>query len=104
MLDFYADWCIACKELDRFTLSNPRVQALLRQMMVLKADVSQNSMEDKNIMKHYHVIAPPTLIFFDEKGHEIKKARIVGVISAKQFERHLKQNGLVSSPIKAPPP
>ena len=88
LLDFYADWCIACKEMDRFTFSDRAVQQQLKHFIVLRADVTHNDVKDKKLQKHFKVIAPPTLIFFKD-GHEIKYSRIVGAKSAEAFSRHL---------------
>lgn len=90
MLDFYADWCIACKEMETFTFSNPKVKKMLKSFILLQADVTANDMDDKALESYYGVIAPPTLIFFNRQGKEIKHARIIGEISAEKLIRHLK--------------
>lgn len=89
MLDFYANWCIACKEMEKKTFSNPEVQALLKNMVVLQADVTANDVEDKTLLQRLGVIAPPTILFFDSKGTEITSSRIVGEMDAKEFKKHL---------------
>jgi len=91
MLDFYADWCIACKEMDRYTFSDPQVQAGLSNMMVLRADITHNNTDDKALMRRYGVVAPPTLLFFNDQGDLIDSATIVGEMNAKGFNDHLKQ-------------
>ena len=88
LLDFYADWCIACKEMDHFTFSNAMVRQALKPFIVLRVDVTKNDQQDKALMKRFHVIAPPTFIFL-KKGCEIKKSRLVGESAANDFIRHL---------------
>lgn len=91
MLDFYADWCISCKEMDHFTFANPQVMQELKRFTLLRADVTKNDMEDKMLERHFRVVAPPTILFFNKNGKEIKKARIIGEMSATKFLAHLKQ-------------
>lgn len=90
MLDFYADWCVACKEMDAYTFSNPRVKTALGNFVLLRADVTANDATDKSLEKQYGVIAPPTILFFDKNGVEIPAARIVGEMNANEFLKHLK--------------
>ncbi len=91
MLDFYAEWCIACKEMDATTFVDPKVQKLLLQhFFILQADVTANDKMDKVLMKKSGVIAPPAILFFDKDGKEIKPYRIVGEISPKKFAEHLR--------------
>lgn len=89
MLDFYADWCIACKEMDHFTFTDPDVKKRLANFVRLRADVTANDMEDKALEKYYDVVAPPTILFFDANGNEITQARIIGEMSASKFLKHL---------------
>lgn len=91
MLDFYADWCIACKELEAGAFSDPHVKALLKNTVLLQADVTRNDMNAKNLQQHFGVVAPPTILFFNAQHREIKSARIVGALSARNFITHLKQ-------------
>ena len=77
MLDFYADWCVACKEFDRFTFSQPAIQAKLQNLVLLRADLSSNSAENMVIMQQYGVIAPPTILFFQD-GSELQNSRVIG--------------------------
>lgn len=77
MLDFYADWCVSCKEMERFTFSDPKVQARLKDAVLLKADVTANSAADKALLKRFGLFGPPGLIFFDPSGKEIAY-RVVG--------------------------
>lgn len=85
MLDFYADWCISCKEMERFTFTDPAVQARLRQMVLLQADVTANSDADKALLKRFGLFGPPGIIFFDRQGKEIQGQRVVGFQSADVF-------------------
>ncbi|MDP1573557.1 MAG: protein-disulfide reductase DsbD [Coxiellaceae bacterium] len=77
MLDFYADWCVACKEFDRFTFSQPAVQAKLQNVVLLRVDLTPNSAENAAIMQYYGVIAPPTILFFQD-GKELPNSRVIG--------------------------
>lgn len=88
MLDFYANWCVSCHELEEFTLQNPEVQKKLRHMILLRVDITDNSVENTAIMQHYGVIAPPTILFFRE-GKELAQARIIGYQSASVFLKKL---------------
>src|SRR3990167_2214793 len=85
LLDFYADWCITCKEINDQIFNNPTVQKQLSHFMLLRADVTQNDAQDKQLQQYFNVIAPPTLLFFTQNGHEITPARIVGEVSVRTF-------------------
>ncbi|HED16375.1 MAG TPA: protein-disulfide reductase DsbD [Gammaproteobacteria bacterium] len=89
MLDFYADWCISCKEFDKYVFSDPEVQNMLANTVVLQADVTDNDDVDKALMKHYGIIGPPTILFYDKSGTEMKRYRVVGEMTAQQFMDHL---------------
>jgi len=89
MVDFYADWCVNCKELEQFTFSDKRVQERLKSFLLLKVDVTKNSQIDKAMMKHFGIFGPPALLFFQGK-EEIKNLRIVGFKSADEFLKHIK--------------
>jgi len=97
LLDFYADWCISCKEMDRFTFQNAEVIEKLKTFVLLRADVTHNDAEDKKLQKKYGVIAPPTILFFDLHGKEIKNSRIVGEMSADAFLSHLQSLSMEST-------
>lgn len=89
MLDFYADWCIACKEWNVDTFSNPRVQQALANFKLLRADVTQqNTMENRLLQQHFNVIAPPTILFF-RNNQEIPNSRIVGYQQSTVFLKSL---------------
>ncbi|WP_345812019.1 protein-disulfide reductase DsbD [Paraburkholderia sp. PREW-6R] len=83
MLDFYADWCVSCKEMEKFTFSDPRVQARLKQMNLLRADVTANNPDDQTLLKRFSLFGPPGIIFFDPSGKEV--LRVVGYESADTF-------------------
>jgi thiol:disulfide interchange protein DsbD len=83
MLDFYADWCVSCKEMEKFTFSDPRVQAKLKQMNLLRADVTANNVDDQTLLKRFSLFGPPGIIFFDQGGKEV--LRVVGYESADKF-------------------
>jgi thioredoxin:protein disulfide reductase len=85
ILDYYADWCASCVAMDRHVFSHPAVQHQLKHYVLLRADLSANTMNDEQLLKTYDVIAPPTVIFFDSTGHELNSQRIVGEVDAKEF-------------------
>jgi thiol:disulfide interchange protein DsbD len=89
MLDFYADWCVSCKEMERNTFSNPAVQTQLNAMTTLQIDITQNSAADKDLLKRFGLYGPPAIVFFDPKGHEITDSRVVGYQDAPAFLRTL---------------
>lgn len=83
MLDFYADWCISCKELERFTFSDPAVRQKLSGVVLLKADVTANNAEDKALLKRFGLFGPPGIIFFDKQGQE--SGRVIGFQKPEKF-------------------
>ena len=89
MLDFYADWCISCKEMEAFTFSDAGVQAILAETVLLKADVTANDEQDKALYKHFGIIGPPSIMFFDKNGNELRQYRVVGFMPAAEFARHV---------------
>lgn len=89
MLDFYADWCISCKEMEAFTFTDSTVQALLKNAVVVQADVTANDDLDKALLKEFDLFGPPGIIFWDEAGNEIRAARVVGFMPARTFSAHL---------------
>ncbi|WP_294946388.1 protein-disulfide reductase DsbD [Sulfurivirga sp.] len=91
LLDFYADWCVSCKEMERFTFSDPQVQALMKRFVALQADVTANRPEHKALMKALGVIGPPAILFFDPQGREIRALRVVGTKSPEAFAAILRQ-------------
>jgi thiol:disulfide interchange protein DsbD len=87
MLDFYADWCVSCKEMEKFTFSDPRVHAKLQQLNLLRADVTANNPDDQALLKRFKLFGPPGIIFFDQSGAEV--LRVVGYESADTFLQSL---------------
>lgn len=94
MLDFYADWCISCKEMERFTFSDAAVQARLKNTLLLQADVTANSEDDKALLKRFGLFGPPGILFFDAKGDELSDFRVIGYQDAAQFLRVLQRAGI----------
>ena len=89
VLDFYADWCVSCKEMERYTFTDPAVQTRLKSAVLLQADVTANTLEDKVLLKRYGLFGPPATLFFDAQGKEIQDARVVGYQDAAQFVKSL---------------
>jgi thiol:disulfide interchange protein DsbD len=88
MLDFYADWCVSCKEMERFTFSEPKVEAQMKQVRLLQVDVTANNDEDRALMKKFGLFGPPGIILF-KQGKEVPDSRVIGFMAAEQFARHL---------------
>jgi thiol:disulfide interchange protein DsbD len=91
MLDFYADWCVDCKKLERYTFSDAQVQATLENTLLLKADVTANDATDRELMHHFGIIGPPSILFFDPSGQERREFRLVGFLDAGEFGAHLRR-------------
>jgi thiol:disulfide interchange protein DsbD len=89
MLDFYADWCVSCKEMEKYTFSNPEVQKDLAGFVLLKADVTANNEAHQALFKRFGVYGPPTTAFFAAKGGECRPFRLVGFVKADDFRSHL---------------
>lgn len=91
MLDFYADWCVSCKEMEQFTFSDSLVVERMQQMLLLKADVTANNRDDRALLKRFSLFGPPGIIFFKPGGEEIKHIRVVGFQNAEKFAGTLDQ-------------
>jgi thioredoxin:protein disulfide reductase len=89
MLDFYADWCVSCKEMEKYTFSVPGVQSDLAGFVLLKADVTANSEADQALFRRFGVYGPPTTAFFNAAGRECRPFRLVGFVAADDFRSHL---------------
>jgi thiol:disulfide interchange protein DsbD len=89
MLDFYADWCVSCKEMEKYTFSVPEVQQDLAGFVLLKADVTANSEADQALFRRFGVYGPPTTAFFGTQGRECRAFRLVGYVKADDFRSHL---------------
>jgi thioredoxin:protein disulfide reductase len=95
MLDFYADWCVSCKEMEAFTFTDAKVRARLDGMLLLQVDVTANSEADRALLKRFSLFGPPGIVFFDPQGREIKGLRVIGYQNA---ERFLKTLSLATAP------
>ena len=91
MLDFYADWCVACKEMERMTFSERRVAAAMQDMQLIQVDVTANNADDKALMKRFQLFGPPGIILFDAHGKEVPQARVIGFMPAESFVRQLQR-------------
>jgi thiol:disulfide interchange protein DsbD len=89
MLDFYADWCVSCKEMEAFTFSDPKVRAQLDRLLLLQADVTANSEAHRALLKRFSLFGPPGIVFFDAQGREIKGLRVIGYQNPVRFLRTL---------------
>jgi thiol:disulfide interchange protein DsbD len=89
MIDFSADWCASCKELEHITFPDPTVSALMSQFKLLKVDVTKNSDTDKALLKKYNIFGPPAIIFYDASGNELKNFKTIGYKPPEQFAKIL---------------
>lgn len=89
MLDFYADWCVSCIEMEKLTFTDSRVQKHFADMVLLQADVTANNEDDKALLKRFRLFGPPGIIFFDKQGREIPGGRVIGYQNADKFEQSL---------------
>ena len=94
MLDFYADWCVSCKEMERFTFADAAVQARLKPVLLLQADVTANSEADQALLKRYGLYGPPAILFYDAQGRELGDFRVTGYQDATQFLKSLQTAGI----------
>ncbi|KDE36297.1 thiol:disulfide interchange protein precursor [Kosakonia radicincitans UMEnt01/12] len=90
MLDLYADWCVACKEFEKYTFSDPQVQAALRESVLLQANVTANNAQDAALLRQLNVLGLPTILFFDAQGAEQPADRVTGFMDAATFAAHLR--------------
>ena len=91
MLDFYADWCVSCKEMEAYTFTDAGVQTALANTVLLQADVTKNDEADQALLQHFGVFGPPTIIFFGTDGQQRHGYEVVGYMKAKEFTEHLQQ-------------
>jgi thiol:disulfide interchange protein DsbD len=91
MLDFYADWCVSCIEMEKLTFTEPAVKQVMDQMLLLQADVTANDADDKALLKRFGLFGPPGIIFFDRDGQEILQARVIGFKTSDIFLQRLQQ-------------
>jgi thiol:disulfide interchange protein DsbD len=90
MLDLYADWCVACKEFEKYTFSDPQVQNALKETVLLQANVTANNAQDKALLKQLNVLGLPTILFFNQQGQEQPEQRVTGFMDAAAFSAHLR--------------
>ena len=93
MLDLYADWCVACKEFEKYTFSDAGVKQALAGFQLLQADVTANNAQQNALLKKLQVMGLPTILFFDSNGREIPDSRITGFMNADAFRAHLQKLG-----------
>jgi thiol:disulfide interchange protein DsbD len=89
MLDFYADWCVSCKEMEKYTFTDPRVQAALADAVLLQSDVTANDDDDQALLNHFGIFGPPSIMFFPSTGGERRNYRVVGYVKADKFHEHV---------------
>jgi len=85
LVDFSADWCTSCKEMERYTFTDPQVQAALRDTVLLRADVTRNDADDQTLLRHFGIFGPPTIAFYGSDGRERPAYRVVGYMDADAF-------------------
>ena len=90
MVDFYADWCTSCKEMEASTFTNPQVRRELAHTLLLRADVTADSAADQALLKYFGIYGPPTIAFYGPNGHERRHERVVGYLDAAAFRRRVR--------------
>ena len=90
MLDFYADWCVSCIEMEEFTFTDAEVQDALSNTVLLQADVTANDEADQALLQRFGVFGPPTIIFFGADGMQREGYEVVGYMKAKDFANHVR--------------
>ena len=98
MLDFYADWCVSCKEMEHNTFTEADVQGALSNTTLLQADVTANDEQDRELLKHFGIFGPPTIAFYGADGTERRNFRVVGFMKAAEFAAVVRQAVAASSP------
>ncbi|HDY7896111.1 TPA: protein-disulfide reductase DsbD [Vibrio vulnificus] len=91
MLDFYADWCVACKEFEKYTFHDPAVADQLKQFVLLQADVTRNQAQDIELLQAQQVLGLPTIDFWDAQGNPVSNARLTGFMQAAPFLEHIQR-------------
>ena len=89
LVDFYADWCVTCKELEAFTFSDPEVQKRMRSFVLLKADVTQTDAADRQLLESLGLFGPPAILFYDASGTELRAFRTVSYVPSDEFAERL---------------
>jgi len=85
MLDFYADWCVSCKEMERFTFTDPEIKARMARMVLLQADVTESTPDADELLKRFGLFGPPGIVFFSASGRELERVRVIGFQPAQKF-------------------
>ena len=91
MLDLYADWCVACKEFEKLTFSDPKVQQQFQNILLLQVNMTKNSPENKALMERFNVMGLPTILFFDKQNNEIQGSRVTGFMDADSFSNWIEK-------------
>lgn len=91
MVDFYADWCVSCKEMESFTFTDPSVTQKMKQLVLLQVDVTDNTDAHKALLKSFGLVGPPAIIFYDTTGQEVRPLRVVGFMKAVTFSQQLQK-------------
>ncbi len=89
MVDLYADWCVACKEFEKYTFPDPQVIQALHNTVWMQIDLTDNTPQNLAFQEYFHVLGLPTILFFDKQGNELKNARVTGFLSADAFSKHV---------------
>jgi len=89
MLDFTAEWCISCKEMEEYTFPDQAVIGALKPFLLLRADVTDNNDDDQALLQRFHSFGPPTIAFFDRSGFERSNYKLVGFVPADKFREHV---------------
>jgi thioredoxin:protein disulfide reductase len=92
MLDFYADWCVSCKEMQHAAFMDPGVWAALANTVLLQADVTADDADDQALLKHFGIYGPPSIMLFNDRGQELTAGRVVGYMDAREFETRIRQS------------
>ena len=91
VIDLYADWCVACKELEKYTFTDSNVSEILTTLNLIKFDITESSEGSSKFLKDFKLFGPPVIMFFDNDGNELKQSRIVGFVDSEQFIEKYKQ-------------
>jgi thiol:disulfide interchange protein DsbD len=91
MLDFYADWCVACLEMEKLTFTDAAVRAKMQDIVLLQADVTANNADDKALLKRFGLFGPPGIIFFSPEGETLRSPRVIGFQSPEDFLQSLQR-------------
>ena len=101
MVDYYADWCVSCKEMERFTFSDRSVQAALANVLLLQTDVTANDVQDQALLAEFGLFGPPAILFFGPDGRERRELRVVGFMSAGDFRRVVERATAPANAVRA---